>query len=98
MDTEGIMSQPPCFPGDCLCPTTDWSIVRAAASLDDDARRAALERLCLRYWYPIYAFIRRQGNDQQQSEDLTQSFFRHLLEKSDSAASGTTSNSPRIFG
>jgi RNA polymerase sigma-70 factor (ECF subfamily) len=32
------------------------------------------------YWFPLYAFIRRQGNSPQQAEDLTQGFFAHLLE------------------
>ncbi len=31
------------------------------------------------YWFPLYAFIRRQGNSPQQAEDLTQGFFVHLL-------------------
>ncbi len=42
---------------------------------------AALERLCARYWFPIYAFIRRQGHDAHQAEDLTQSFFQFVLER-----------------
>ena len=40
----------------------------------------ALEELIRAYWFPLYAFIRRQGNGPQQAEDLTQSFFAHLLE------------------
>jgi RNA polymerase sigma-70 factor (ECF subfamily) len=41
----------------------------------------ALERLCTRYWYPVYVFIRRRGSDQHEAEDLTQAFFAHLLER-----------------
>src|SRR5262249_6505622 len=37
--------------------------------------------LCGSYWYPLYAFIRRQGCSADQSEDLTQEFFARLLEK-----------------
>jgi len=33
------------------------------------------------YWYPLYAFLRRQGASQHDAEDLTQSFFAHLFEK-----------------
>ena len=41
----------------------------------------ALEQLCRTYWYPLYAFVRRQGHDPHEAEDLTQSFFARLLEK-----------------
>ena len=33
------------------------------------------------YWYPIYAFIRRKGNNADRACDLTQDFFTHLFEK-----------------
>ena len=48
----------------------------------DDPRGAeiAMEQLCRIYWYPIYAFIRRKRScSHQDAEDLTQSFFAHLL-------------------
>ena len=48
--------------------------------------RRALEELIQAYWFPLYAFIRRQGNGPQQAEDLTQGFFTHLLEKDGLAA------------
>ena len=41
----------------------------------------ALETLCRTYWYPVYAFVRRKGHDGADAEDLTQSFFAHLLER-----------------
>ena len=41
----------------------------------------ALEELCSVYWYPLYAFIRRKGNDPDRALDLTQDFFARLLEK-----------------
>ena len=44
------------------------------------ASRRALEELIQAYWFPLYAFIRRQGHGPQQAEDLTQGFFAHLLE------------------
>src|SRR5262245_1377463 len=75
------MPLPPWNPGSCSHPSTDWSIVRAAACPNDVAGRAALEKLCRRYWYPIYAFIRRRGTPEARAEDLTQAFFAHVLEK-----------------
>jgi RNA polymerase sigma factor (sigma-70 family) len=38
-----------------------------------------LDTLCRTYWYPLYAFIRKQGFSPPDAEDLTQAFFVHLL-------------------
>jgi RNA polymerase sigma-70 factor (ECF subfamily) len=43
--------------------------------------REALESLCRSYWFPIYAQARMPGNDPDGAQDLTQSFFAHILEK-----------------
>jgi len=37
--------------------------------------------LCSTYWYPLYAFIRRQGASPHEAEDLTQEFFSRFLER-----------------
>jgi RNA polymerase sigma-70 factor (ECF subfamily) len=42
--------------------------------------REALAELCEAYWQPIYAFIRRKGNDPDRAADLTQGFFAVLIE------------------
>jgi RNA polymerase sigma-70 factor (ECF subfamily) len=60
--------------------STHWSVVGQAAG-DSQQAREALETLCGKYWYPIYAFIRRRGSSHHQAEDLTQAFFAHLLAK-----------------
>ena len=46
-----------------------------------DSQRAhrALEHLCTAYWYPLYAFVRRQGHSPHDAQDLTQEFFARLL-------------------
>jgi len=59
--------------------TTQWSEVLDARQTDPERARAALENLCSRYWYPLYAFVRRRGHGPHDAEDLTQSFFAHLL-------------------
>jgi RNA polymerase sigma-70 factor (ECF subfamily) len=41
--------------------------------------REALAELCQAYWQPVYAFIRRKGNDPDRSADLTQDFFALLI-------------------
>jgi RNA polymerase sigma factor (sigma-70 family) len=61
--------------------TTHWSVVIAAGRNDSETRRAALEKLCRIYWYPLYAFVRRLGHAPHDAEDLVQSFFVVCLEK-----------------
>ena len=56
---------------------TRWSVVLAAAGEAD----SALAVLCRAYWFPLYAFVRRQGVSPPDAEDLTQGFFTHLLGK-----------------
>jgi RNA polymerase sigma factor (sigma-70 family) len=60
---------------------TRWSIVLAARGSDAAQARDALGKLCAAYWYPLYAFVRRQGHGAHDAEDLTQGFFARLLEK-----------------
>jgi hypothetical protein len=38
-----------------------------------------LEKLCRIYWPPLYAYIRRDGHDATEAQDLTQEFFARLL-------------------
>ena len=61
--------------------TTHWSVVLEAGREPSPQVAAALEQLCRRYWYPLYAYLRRQGQSPHDAQDLTQSFFAHLLEK-----------------
>src|SRR4029453_465726 len=42
---------------------------------------AALAELCERYWFPVYAFVRRNGAATDDAADLTQAFFARGLEK-----------------
>lgn len=61
--------------------TTSWTQVLAAREAPSSESRQALEGLCNAYWYPLYAFVRRQGNGPEESRDLTQGYFAQLLEK-----------------
>lgn len=47
---------------------------------EDTRAHRSLEALCRLYWVPLYAFARRQGLSPVEAEDVTQSFFMHLLE------------------
>lgn len=59
--------------------TTHWSVVLAAAGSDSNEALAALQILCETYWYPLYAFVRRNGFDAADAEDLIQEFLSGLL-------------------
>ena len=61
--------------------TTHWSVVLAAKDKSSPESAAALEVLCRAYWYPLYAFVRRQGHSPTDAQDLTQEFFARLLAK-----------------
>jgi RNA polymerase sigma factor (sigma-70 family) len=61
--------------------TTRWSLVFAAGQKPDARSAEALATLCEMYWYPVYAFIRRQGCRAEEGADLTQEFFARVLEK-----------------
>jgi len=62
-------------------PTTLWTEVLSAGKSDPARAGEAMEQLCGKYWYPIYAFIRwRRVVGHHEAEDLTQGFFEHLLE------------------
>ncbi|MGA2864130.1 MAG: sigma factor [Verrucomicrobiota bacterium] len=61
--------------------TTHWSVVLAAREPASPQAAAALEELCRAYWYPLYAYVRRQGRSAHDAEDLLQSFFVRFLEK-----------------
>ncbi len=62
-------------------PPTAWTLVQQAAAPDGELRDPALNELAERYWRPIYAYLRYSGRSPVDAEDLTQSFFIHLLEK-----------------
>jgi RNA polymerase sigma-70 factor (ECF subfamily) len=55
--------------------------VLAAKTGQSDKVDQALESLCRTYWPPIYAYVRRDGHDVTDAQDLTQEFFGRLLAK-----------------
>ena len=66
-------------------PTTLWSRVIRAGDPTDREGLAALELLCKDYWYPLYAFVRRKGLDQDEASDLVQGLLADLIERRDFA-------------
>jgi len=80
-----------------LSVTTHWSVVLAARDNASPDSAAALEALCRTYWYPLYAFVRRQGHAACDAQDLTQEFFARLLEKGYLAAAAREKGRFRTF-
>ena len=76
--------------------TTRWSVVLAATG-EDSAARAALERLCHESWQPLYAFARRWGCSPQDAEDAVQGFMESLLERRSLAGVGPEKGRFRSF-
>jgi RNA polymerase sigma-70 factor (ECF subfamily) len=59
--------------------STRWSVVARARDRSTAEAREALASLCGTYWYPLYAYIRRQVSSAEEAEELTQEFFARLL-------------------
>jgi RNA polymerase sigma-70 factor (ECF subfamily) len=60
---------------------TSWTNVIAAQQSGSPEAAAALEKLCRSYWYPLYAYLRRKGNDPHRAQDLTQEFLYRLIKE-----------------
>jgi DNA-directed RNA polymerase specialized sigma24 family protein len=65
-----------------LFASTRWTIVLEAGKSQTplDEALSALSELCRIYWRPIFLFLRRQGSNLEDAQDLTQGFFAHLIE------------------
>ncbi len=61
--------------------TTHWSVVLNAQAWVTSTAIEALEVLCRTYYYPIYAYVRRQGSPAEEAQDLTQEFFHRFVAK-----------------
>jgi RNA polymerase sigma-70 factor (ECF subfamily) len=64
-----------------LFTSTRWTIVLDAGKSQAPSHDAlnALSELCRLYWRPIFLFLRRQGSNPDDAQDLTQGFFAHLI-------------------
>lgn len=60
-------------------PTTHWTLVQTVQNGAPADAAKAMEAICQRYWYPIYAYLRRKGFGPHDAEDLTQAFFVELI-------------------
>ena len=73
--------KPDSFAAGTRFPPTLWSVVLLAGQNSSAQSHEALATLCRAYWFPLYAYLRRQGKSPPDAEDLTQGFMLHLMEK-----------------
>jgi RNA polymerase sigma-70 factor (ECF subfamily) len=60
---------------------TAWSVVLAAGNASEPRASEALSELCRIYWPAVYRYLRRRGYNRDDAQDLTQSFFQHIVEE-----------------
>jgi RNA polymerase sigma-70 factor (ECF subfamily) len=59
--------------------TTRWSMAMQLAAVESPDARRALGELAQRYWYPVYAYVRRCGHAPDIAQEITLSFLQRLL-------------------
>lgn len=75
-----VASPSPGAKPDSPFPSTHWTTVLMAGENGSTQAHDALGRLCGKYWYPLYVYVRRRGYSHAEGQDLTQEFFSRLLE------------------
>jgi RNA polymerase sigma-70 factor (ECF subfamily) len=58
--------------------TTRWSMVMQLADKESPGARDALDQLTHRYWYPVYAYIRRCGHAPAIAAEMAQKLLQQL--------------------
>lgn len=65
--------------GPTLFADTCWTLVAASSDGISEQARSALLQLSLRYWYPVYTYLRHCGHAPIIAEDITSAFFEEML-------------------
>ncbi len=81
MSMSSTEHTPPTTPQGDMFVATRWTVVLQAGHKSSPHSDRALAELCQTYWYPLYAYVRRQGRSKEDAEDLVQAFFGKFLEK-----------------
>ena len=69
--------------------TTRWSDIHDAQKLEGAKKQEIINKLLMKYWKPVYCYLRRKGYDNENAKDFTQGFFhevilgKHLIQQSD---------------
>jgi RNA polymerase sigma-70 factor (ECF subfamily) len=59
--------------------TTRWSVVMQSAATESADASQALTELAQRYWYPVYAYVRRCRHAPAIAQDITRCFLGGLM-------------------
>jgi RNA polymerase sigma-70 factor (ECF subfamily) len=62
-------------------PLTSWTLLHAGQDPANPERLACRNSFLARYWKPVFVFLRAKGHPPQRTEELTQGFFLHVLDK-----------------
>jgi RNA polymerase sigma factor (sigma-70 family) len=60
---------------------TRWTLILKARDQAAPGAAEAMEHFARNYWRPLYCFIRREGYNRDDAQDLTQGFYGHFLNK-----------------
>ncbi|MBK8123498.1 MAG: hypothetical protein IPK54_08090 [Dokdonella sp.] len=56
-----------------------WSMVTQHTIAAPQDPRSALVELCMHYWYPVYAYVRRCGHAPDIAQDIARGFLQNLF-------------------
>jgi len=59
--------------------TTQWRNIDAAKTLDPQRKLEMIGAIMNKYWKPVYSYLRRKGNSNEEAKDLTQGFFHEVV-------------------
>lgn len=77
--------------------TTRWSVVMHLAASPETGAHDALAELAQRYWFPVYAYLRRCGHSPALAQDIAGAFLQRLLRQFHSRAADAAHGHFRRF-
>lgn len=77
--------------------TTRWSVVMHLAASPEAGAHDALAELAQRYWFPVYAYLRRCGHAPALAQDIAGAFLQRLLRQFRGSAAGAAHGHFRRF-
>lgn len=94
MSAKDDITNPVDRPPTPIFATTRWTVVLSAGDERSSQHDDALAQLCSSYWYPLYAFIRRQGASPHDAQDLTRPASRSASRSWSVSSRAITKNAP----